>query len=482
MNENVNMNIMPQIEVILKSIKLEDRSLLDPILNSKEVDKQEKTDILKYLKILEITPYPSIPLLQKEIPGRNFEVEAIEPEMLSDYIQMYLYSKKNLDASKKLIELSSKVRNEGLTEDIANQLTNITKSDSVQHKFTNIKDKIIDRYENAEYSVGLSTGIEFVDEMTGGIHKGEVSTIVAFTGHGKTTLAVNIAYNALLKGNNILYLSLEVSKESIYFDFISRHSNSPKFKMRVGHYDLKKRALKPEVWEYTKNTIIPDFNNLSGQAYIADETEIDSYTQFSLESKFREIDKIATEETGHGIDVVVIDHAQLLKFNGKRQVTSTGDVINEFVSYFRQSALNWLKTGRQVAFVILSQANRGGYDEARNNNGKYSLLAMAEANELERASTLILSVYGEKDMLELGITKVQILKYRDSRSDDDPTEVNVDLQYYLFGDLSEGASAIKPEISDDTSKLLNSYDNGNVENDIMAEFSEFLDSSNKGGL
>src|SRR5699024_7435226 len=107
------------------------------------------------------------------------------------------------------------------------------------------------------------------------------------------------------------------------------------------------------------------------------------YTQFSLESKFREIDKIATEETGHGIDVVVIDHAQLLKFNGKRQVTSTGDVINEFVSYFRQSALNWLKTGRQVAFVILSQANRGGYDEARNNNGKYSLLAMAEANELE---------------------------------------------------------------------------------------------------
>ena len=85
-------------------------------------------------------------------------------------------------------------------------------------------------------------------------------------------------------------------------------------------------------------------------------------------------------------------------------------------------------------------------------------------------------------MLELGITKVQILKYRDSRSDDDPTEVNVDLQYYLFGDLSEGASAIKSEISEDTSKLLNSYDNGNVENDIMAEFSEFLDSSNKGGL
>ena len=139
MSENVNMNIMPQIEVILKSIKLEDRSLLDPILNSKEVDKQEKTDILKYLKILEITSYPSVPLLQKEIPGRNFEVEAIEPEMLSDYIQMYLYSKKNLDASKKLIELSFKVRNEGLTEDIANQLTNITKSDSVQHKFTNIK-------------------------------------------------------------------------------------------------------------------------------------------------------------------------------------------------------------------------------------------------------------------------------------------------------------------------------------------------------
>ena len=31
-NESVNMNIIPQIEVILKSITLEDKNLLNPIL------------------------------------------------------------------------------------------------------------------------------------------------------------------------------------------------------------------------------------------------------------------------------------------------------------------------------------------------------------------------------------------------------------------------------------------------------------------
>ena len=484
MSNDVNMNIIPQIEVILRSITLEDKNLLQPILSSKEVDIQEKNDINKYLKILEITPNPSVPLLQKEIPGRNFEVEPIERELLPDYIRVYLYNKKNLDASKKLIELSSKVRSTGITEDIATYLTKLTKSDAVQHKFENIEDTIIDRYENAEYSIGISTGVEFIDEMTGGIHKGEVSSIVAFAGHGKTTFAVNIAHNALTQGNNVLYLSLEVPKESIYFDFISRHSNSSKFKMRIGHYDLKKRKLKPEEWDYTKNTIIPDFNNMKGQVYIVDETEIDSYTQFSLETKFGEIEKLANEETGHGIDVVVIDHVQLLKFNTGKYSNSTGDVINEFVSWFRQNAMNWLKTGRQVAFLVLSQANRAGYEEARNNNGKYGATAMAEANELERASALILTVYAESEMKDLGVAKVQILKYRDSRNEDDPTEVNIDLQYYLFGDLSEGTTSISSEISPETENILEHLDSNDLNGDdeIMAEFDEFLNSSNKGGL
>lgn len=473
-NNSTKFNTIPQLEVILKSIDLEHASLLKPILDSKEVSNQEKDDIRKYLKILaEISTTPSTLLLQKEIPGRNFEdIEIIELELIPEYILMYLQNKKNLETSKNLIELSAIVRSEGITEDVLADLTDLAKSDTVQHEFKNIKDTIIERYEDKEFSQGIPTGISFVDEITGGIHKGEITSLVAFAGHCKTTLGVNISYNAARTSNNVLYVSFEVSKESVYFDFISRHSNEPKFKMRIPHFGLKKRGLKPEQWEYAKKEIIPDFNNLDGKVYIVDETEFDNYSLFTFEAKFREIEKLTIEETGHGIDVVVIDHVQLLKFGSDKRTTSTGEVINEYISWFRQNAINWLKTGRQVAFICLSQANRSGYEYARENNGKYGATAMAEANELERASTLILTIYAESEMKDLGLAKVQILKYRDSKNEDDPTEVSIDLPYYLFGDNIDGVSEVSPEISSDTINMLNQSDDGSM--DFLSEFDDLI--------
>lgn len=472
-DKSVRFDIIPQLEVILKSVSLEDKNLLTPILKSKEVDQSDKDTINKYFKLLEITGNPSVLMLEKEMPGRNFEVEPIEKEMIPDYIQLYLYNRKNLEASKNLMELSSRVRSEGLTENIVNELSKLTKSDVVQHEFVDIRNTFIDRYENQEFSVGIPTGITFIDEMVGGIHKGEITTFSGFAGHCKTTAAVNAAYNALIQGENVLYCSFEVPKDSIYSDFISRHSNNRKFKMRIPHYDVKKRKLKPEQWKYVSEEIIPDLNHgYDGRLYVVDETEFDNYSQYVFESKFREIEKVALEETGHGIDVIVIDHIQLLKF-GYGRSSNTGEVINEYVSYFRQQAMNWLKTGRQVAFVVLSQTNRAGYEYAKENNGKYGATAMAEANELERASTLIITVYAETEMKDLGMVKVQILKYRDNRNEDDPTEVNVDLKYYLFGDAIDGTSEISSSVSEDTEDLLDKIDENT---DILDDFSEFMPS------
>lgn len=468
--KSVKLDVIPLLEVILKSIDLEDESLLKPILESKEVDNNEKTVIYKYLKLLEISGRPSTLMLEKEIPGRNFEVEPIEKEALPDYIQLYLYNRKNLETSKQLMELSTRVRVEGINEDTLGELTKLTKSESVQHKFTNIKDSYIEMYENKDYAKGIPTGIKFVDEITGGIHKGEITCYTAFAGHGKTTAAMNNAYNALKTGNNVLYCSFEVSKSDIYSDLISRHSNDKKFKMRIPHYGLKKKALKPEQWDYVVNTIYPDIDNLPGKFYVTDETEFDNYSLFTFESKFREIEKLAIEETGHGIDVVFIDHIQLLKF-GTGRATNTGEILNEKVSWFRQNAINWLKTGRPVAFVILSQANRVGYEHAKDNNGKYDETAMAEANELERASALVLTIYSETEMKDLGVAKVQILKYRDNRNEDEPTEVNIDLKYYLFGDLEDGTSELLEETSEETDNMLNQLD---TNDDILEDFKEFM--------
>ena len=122
-DKSVKFDIIPQLEVILKSIDLEDKSLLTPILKSKEVDQTDKDVINKYLKLLEIAGRPSTQMLEMEMPGRNFEVEPIDKGAIPDYIQIFLYNRKNLEASKSLMELSGRVRGEGLTEDVINDDT-----------------------------------------------------------------------------------------------------------------------------------------------------------------------------------------------------------------------------------------------------------------------------------------------------------------------------------------------------------------------
>ena len=69
------------------------------------------------------------------------------------------------------------------------------------------------------------------------------------------------------------------------------------------------------------------------------------------------------------------------------------------------------------------------------------------------------------------MAKVQILKYRDNKNEDDPTEVNIDLKYYLFGDSIDGTSEISDSVNEETTNLLSQMDDNS---DIFEDFKEFM--------
>ena len=75
--------------------------------------------------------------------------------------------------------------------------------------------------------------------------------------------------------------------------------------------------------------------------------------------------------------------------------------------------MNWIKSGRQISVLILSQSSREGWKDAARHNGTYKLTALAEANELERASSMILSVFSSDSLKMANTVKVQVLKNRD---------------------------------------------------------------------
>ena len=439
-----------RLETIFISSNKDNVNILVELSKLKELDIVERQNINKFIYILNQTGTPSLTTLKNEFPDLYFDdVSKIPEDSLEDYINLFISHKKNLYVSKKLLEIASTVKNNGLDEVSITQLNNITKSDIVSIPYSSIENNIIEVYQNKVVNNDMSSCVNIIDKDIGGLQPGAITTILGFAGSFKTTWAVNIAHGSIIKGKNVLYLSLEVTKEHIYYDLLSRHSFSEKFKYHLEHIKLKHKELTDDEFNYMKDTIYPDLKSTKGKCYIIDETELEAYSFFALENKFREIEKLAIEETGHGIDLLVIDHAQLLKFDSSmKSIGNETNVVNTYVSFFRQCALNWVKSGNQIAVLILSQASREGWKDAVRHEGKYKLTALAEANELERASSLVLSTYSSDTLKQINEAKVQILKNRDGQAWSEPVEVFVDPKYYIFGDVQEG---ITPETSFGTS-------------------------------
>lgn len=132
-----------------------------------------------------------------------------------------------------------------------------------------------------------------------------------------------------------------------------------------------------------------------------------------------------------------------------------------YISFFRQNAIDWIKEGRQVCMLMLSQSSRTGWQEASKNQGQYRLTALAEANELERASSVVMSVFTDTALKQVNAAKIQVLKNRDGEVMTEAMEIFVDPAYYAFGDI-DGAGEAQLQFNDVSLDNLFAVDNSDL--------------------
>lgn len=432
-----------RLEALLYSFNIEDYEVhLGELINSGYLNDTELKILEKYRFLVKsIGKIPTKSLLKSEFPELYFDnVKKVEEADINEYISLFLTRRINDKNSLKLLNISEKIRTDGLSAEVLDEIANLSNLDNIKSTFTDITKNIQDRYQSKDLAQGFPTGVEEIDKITGGLHLGTVNTIMGYAGSGKTTWGVNIAYNAIMQGFNIIYLSLEVSKEHILYDLLSRHSNESKFKMKLEHRDLKHRKLEKDKEEYLWSTIYPSFLETPGKMYIVDETDLENYSTLTLENKFKELDKLAKDETGNGISMVFIDHAQLLKFDSSVNNMNDNSAINSYISFFRKQAVNFIKEKRPACFVVLSQTNRDGWRYASKHEGAYQLNALADANELERASTLVLSIYTNEAFMQSKQAKVMVVKSRDGALMEEPVSTFIDPATYIIGDFVGGVA------------------------------------------
>ena len=88
---------------------------------------------------------------------------------------------------------------------------------------------------------GIPTGLTRLDELTGGFHESEIFIIGARVGHGKTSIALNIAKAVAKTGKHVVFFSLEMPKRRIFERLICEQSEIGKSRWRRGGLDREDR-------------------------------------------------------------------------------------------------------------------------------------------------------------------------------------------------------------------------------------------------
>jgi hypothetical protein len=266
-------------------------------------------------------------------------------------------------------------------------------------------------YENSKVDQGLGMlcGILNIDDVVGGIRKGDLWLHAAFAGQLKTTFALNWAYNQMTRyKHNVFYVTLEMPYEEIRKLAYVMHSSNARLMQKMGVTEpldftkVDSGALSPEEERYY-------------QAVIKDFCENPEYGRFDVWGPDEDvtIDQIRLQAELNNqmapIHLLVVDHGGIVEPKRKKK-----DYVVELNSVIRDAKKMALQFnhGVKIPVLLLFQINRDGRDYADKNGGRYQLRALSYANEAERSADVVTTTYLNEDHVRACTTFFDCLKRR----------------------------------------------------------------------
>ena len=209
---------------------------------------------------------------------------------------------------------------------------------------------------------GVPTGFAELDDLTNGLHPGQMVIIAARPGCGKSTMALDLARSASIRhGLTSVIFSLEMSQIEITMRLLSAEASIPLSHIRGGR-------MSDDDWA----RVATKMGQVSEAPMFIDDSP--NLTMMEIRAKARRL------RQRHDLKLVIIDYIQLMT-SGKR-VESRQLEVSEFS---RQIKL--LAKELDVPVVALSQLNRG--PEQRNDK-RPMLSDLRESGSLEQDSDMVI--------------------------------------------------------------------------------------------
>lgn len=224
--------------------------------------------------------------------------------------------------------------------------------------------------------VVLQTDFTEVDEIIGGFEYSDLVIVAGAASMGKTSLAIKLLKNMILKKKKIGVISLEMNDIQLMYRLLSNMTDVPFRRIKYKEYDnIEKVKVNGAVEELKK-------------------------CEFYLDSKTSElndvINRIKKWKIRYGVECVIIDYLQLIKCFGK------GNREQEVATIAR--SLKNIAKELDIVVVALSQLSRA---VSTRENKRPTLSDLRESGEIEQAADTVMFCFRQAYYDDIGDTSVQ---------------------------------------------------------------------------
>ena len=212
---------------------------------------------------------------------------------------------------------------------------------------------------------GISTGFAKLDEMTGGLHGGDLVIVAARPSMGKTALALNIAQHVALRlKQTVAIFSLEMSRESLLTRMLCAAARVDSQRFRAGFLSQEeRRKLNHSLHELVEAPL-----------YIDDTAGLN---MMDMHAKLRRL------QQEQKIGLVIVDYLQLLRADSRSE--NRAEVIGHM-----SRGLKMLARELNVPVIALSQLNRG----VESRTSKIPMLSdLRESGAVEQDADVVIFIY-----------------------------------------------------------------------------------------
>ena len=220
-----------------------------------------------------------------------------------------------------------------------------------------------ERISETDGMLGFSTGLKCLDEVTGGLQRGNLTVIGARPGMGKSVLAENIARHCAKSGLSVRFQSYEMSG-------IELTQRGAAAEQSIDYGRLKKYRMTQE----EHNSFAEYLNEARDWKFVID-TEMVGIEAIAARCRL--------EKRKSGLDVLVVDHLHLMPRKGVNEVAELDDIT---------ARLKRLAMELQIHVLLVAQLNRATEKQA---DKRPSLADLRGSGGIEQNANLVLMPYRE---------------------------------------------------------------------------------------